>query len=68
VLALRPGPAPIESTGTGPATTVLSTDSGWLTTPRSVLIGFALLSLAVIASTFIASGRRRTEPLEWTEE
>jgi hypothetical protein len=33
-----------------------------------VLIGFGLLSLAIIASTFIASGRRRTEPPEWTEE
>jgi peptide/nickel transport system substrate-binding protein len=68
LLALRPGPAPVESTGTGTPTAVVSTDSGWLTTPRSVLIGFALLSLAIIASTFIASGRRRTEPPEWTEE
>jgi peptide/nickel transport system substrate-binding protein len=68
LLALRPGPAPVESTGTGGPVTVVSNDSGWLTTPRSVLIGFALLSLAVMASTFIASGRRRMEPPEWTEE
>jgi hypothetical protein len=33
-----------------------------------VLIGFGVLSLAIIISTFIASGRRRTEPPEWTEE
>jgi hypothetical protein len=68
LLALRPGPAPVESTGAGTPVAVTTSDSGWLTTPRSVLIGFGLLSLAVIASTFIASGRRRTEPPEWTEE
>jgi peptide/nickel transport system substrate-binding protein len=68
LLALRPGPAPVESTGTGTPVAVTTSDSGWLTTPRSVLIGFGLLSLAIIASTFIASGRRRTEPPEWTEE
>lgn len=67
LLALRPGPAPVESTGGTQAVTVVK-DSGWLTTPRSVLIGFGLLSLAIVASTFIASGRRRTEPPEWTEE
>jgi peptide/nickel transport system substrate-binding protein len=68
LLGLQPGPAPVESTGGGSAAAVVTTDSGWLTTPRSVLIGFGLLSLAIIASTFIASGRRRTEPPEWTEE
>jgi hypothetical protein len=67
LLALRPGPTPVESAG-GAATVTVVKDSGWLTTPRSVLIGFGLLSLAIIASTFIASGRRRTEPAEWTEE
>jgi peptide/nickel transport system substrate-binding protein len=67
LLALRPGPAPVAGAG-GPATVTVVKDSGWLTTPRSVLIGFALLSLAIVASTFIASGRRRTEPPEWTEE
>ncbi|HEY1480169.1 MAG TPA: ABC transporter substrate-binding protein, partial [Gaiellales bacterium] len=67
LLNLQPGPAPVASTGAGTPVAV-STDSGWLTTPRSVLIGFGLLSLAIIASTFIASGRRRTEPPEWTEE
>ena len=67
-LALQPGPAPVASTGGGTPAAAVTTDSGWLTTPRSVLIGFGLLSLAIIASTFIASGRRRTEPPEWTEE
>ncbi|MDX6570452.1 MAG: peptide/nickel transport system substrate-binding protein, partial [Gaiellales bacterium] len=67
-LALQPGPAPVASTGGGTPAAVVTTGSGWLTTPRSVLLGFGLLSLAVIASTFIASGRRRTEPPEWTEE
>jgi peptide/nickel transport system substrate-binding protein len=66
ILALQPGPAPVASTP-GAAETI-TTSSGWLTTPRSVLIGSALLSLAIIASTYIASGRRRNEPLEWTEE
>jgi peptide/nickel transport system substrate-binding protein len=66
-LSLQPGPAPVASTGGGTPAAV-TTHSGWLTTPRSVLIGFGLLSLAIIASTFIASGRRRTEPPEWTEE
>jgi peptide/nickel transport system substrate-binding protein len=68
LLGLQPGPAPVASTGGGTPATIVKTDSGWLTTPRSVLIGFALLSLAIVASTFIASGRRRTEPPEWTEE
>lgn len=67
VLALRLGPAPVESTG-GTTPAAVAASSGWLTTPRSVLIGSVLLSLAIIASTFIASGRRRTEPPEWTEE
>jgi peptide/nickel transport system substrate-binding protein len=66
-LALQPGPAPVASTG-GSAQVVTTTNTGWLTTPRSVLIGFGLLSLAIMASTYIASGRRRTEPPEWTEE
>ena len=48
--------------------TVSTGDNGWLTTPRSVLIGSVLISLAIMASSFISSGRRRTEPLEWTEE
>ena len=68
VLALRLGPAPVESTGGTTPVAVAAGSSGWLTTPRSVLIGFVLLSLAIIASTVIASGRRRTEPPEWTEE
>ena len=67
LLALQPGPAPVAGTGQ-PEAVAASTDSGWLTTPRSVLIGFGLVSLAIIASTYIASGRRRTEPPEWTEE
>jgi peptide/nickel transport system substrate-binding protein len=67
LLALQPGPAPVASTP-GAVEPVAVTSSGWLTTPRSVLIGSAILSLAIIASTFIASGRRRSEPLEWTEE
>ena len=32
-------------------------DDGWLTTPRSVLIGSVLIALAIIGSTFIASGQ-----------
>jgi peptide/nickel transport system substrate-binding protein len=67
ILALQPGPAPVAS-APGAAETTVATSSGWLTTPRSVLIGSVLISLAIVASTFIASGRRRTEPLEWTEE
>jgi peptide/nickel transport system substrate-binding protein len=66
LLALQPGPAPV-ATGQ-PEAVAASTDSGWLTTPRSVLIGSILISLAIIGSSFISSGRRRTEPLEWTEE
>jgi peptide/nickel transport system substrate-binding protein len=67
ILALKPGPAP--STGTaGPVAAAAATDDGWLTTPRSVLIGSVLISLAILGSSFISSGRRRTEPLEWTEE
>jgi peptide/nickel transport system substrate-binding protein len=67
ILALKPGPAP--STGTaGPVAAAATTDDGWLTTPRSVLIGSVLISLAILGSSFISSGRRRTEPLEWTEE
>jgi peptide/nickel transport system substrate-binding protein len=68
LLGLQPGPAPVASTGGVTPAAVGKADSGWLTTPRSVLIGFSLLSIAIIASTFIASGRRRTEPPEWTEE
>ncbi len=68
MLALQPGPAPVASAPGAAETTVATTSSGWLTTPRSVLIGSVLISLAIIASTYIASGRRRTEPLEWTEE
>jgi peptide/nickel transport system substrate-binding protein len=66
LLRLQPGPAPLASAGTQTVSVVR--DSGWLTTPRSVLIGFGLVSLAIIASTYIASGRRRAEPPEWTEE
>ena len=67
ILALKPVPAP-ATVVPGQVTTVSNAGSGWLTTPRSVLIGSLLISLAIIASSFIASGRRRTEPLEWTEE
>jgi hypothetical protein len=67
LLSLEPGPALVAGTP-GAVEPVVATSSGWLTTPRSVLIGFGILSLAIIASTFIASGRRRSEPLEWTEE
>ncbi len=67
ILALKAGPAPATAP-TGSVATVSTGDSGWLTTPRSVLIGSVLISLAIIASSFISSGRRRTEPLEWTEE
>ena len=69
ILALKPGPAPatVGPAGT-PVAAVANDDDGWLTTPRSVLIGSILISLAIIGSSFISSGRRRTEPLEWTEE
>jgi peptide/nickel transport system substrate-binding protein len=67
LLALQPGPAPVASTP-GQTVQVVQRSSGWLTTPRSVLIGSGILALAIIASTFIATGRRRSEPLEWTEE
>ena len=68
ILALKPGPAPAAvNPGTAAAVSTAS-DDGWLTTPRSVLIGSILISLAIMASSFIANGRRRTEPLEWTEE
>jgi hypothetical protein len=56
----------VVSPGTVAATNTAG--GGWLTTPRSVLIGSVLISLAIVASSFIGSGRRRTEPLEWTEE
>jgi peptide/nickel transport system substrate-binding protein len=65
--ALEPGPAPVAD-GSGATEPVVATSSGWLTTPRSVLIGSGILALAIIAATFIATGRRRGEPLEWTEE
>jgi peptide/nickel transport system substrate-binding protein len=67
ILALQPGPAPVAA-GTQPTVVAASASQGWLTTPRSVLIGSILISLAILGSSFIASGRRRTEPLEWTEE
>jgi hypothetical protein len=67
ILALKPGPAPALVTP-GSVATVGTADSGWLTTPRSVLIGSVLISLAILGTSFISSGRRRTEPLEWTEE
>ena len=50
------------------ASATVEPDEGWLTTPRSVLIGSVLISLAILGTSFIGSGRRRTEPLEWTEE
>jgi peptide/nickel transport system substrate-binding protein len=68
ILALQAGPEPAPTGGTPAATVTSTADDGWLTTPRSVLIGSVLISLAIIAASFIASGRRRTEPLEWTEE
>ena len=69
ILALKAGPAPAAvSAGTPVAVAAGTADDGWLTTPRSVLIGSILISLAIVASSFISSGRRRTEPLEWTEE
>jgi peptide/nickel transport system substrate-binding protein len=66
LLALQPGPAPVAAAA-APAASA-STDEGWLTTPRSVLIGAVLIALAILGSRFIAGGQRRTEPLEWTEE
>ena len=68
ILALQPGPEPVAAgTGSAPVAST-SSDDGWLTTPRSVLIGAALIALAILGSRFIGSGQRRTEPLEWTEE
>ncbi len=68
ILALKPGPAPATVSNGAPQAAAVSVDNGWLTTPRSVLIGSLLISLAILGSSFISSGRRRTEPLEWTEE
>jgi peptide/nickel transport system substrate-binding protein len=68
VLALQPGPEPAAVSPGAPVPAASTADDGWLTTPRSVLIGSVLISLAIVASSFISSGRRRTEPLEWTEE
>jgi len=68
ILALQPGPEPVAAgTGSAPVAST-SSDDGWLTTPRSVLIGAALIALAILGSRFIGGGQRRTEPLEWTEE
>lgn len=67
ILALRSGPAP-PTASSAPAAATASTDSGWLTTPRSVLIGSLLIAAAILGGSFISSGRRRTEPFEWTEE
>jgi peptide/nickel transport system substrate-binding protein len=67
ILALRSGPAPATASS-APAAATTTTDSGWLTTPRSVLIGSLLIGAAILGGSFISSGRRRTEPLEWTEE
>jgi peptide/nickel transport system substrate-binding protein len=67
ILALKPGPEPATGSA-GPVATTAATDDGWLTTPRAVLIGSVLISLSILASTFIAGRRGRTEPLEWTEE
>ena len=58
-MAAGTGAAPVASTSSG---------DGWLTTPRSVLIGALLIALAILGSRFIGKGQRRTEPLEWTEE
>jgi peptide/nickel transport system substrate-binding protein len=69
LLDLQPGPAAAAVNPGGPIQqVVVQKSSGWLTTPRSVLIGAAILAAAIVASTFIATGRRRREPLEWTEE
>jgi peptide/nickel transport system substrate-binding protein len=67
IQALKSGPPPATATSAPAAATVAAGD-GWLTTPRSVLIGSVLISLAILGTSFISSGRRRTEPLEWTEE
>ena len=67
ILALKSGPPP-ETATAAPAAATVEPDEGWLTTPRSVLIGSVLISLAILGTSFISSGRRRTEPLEWTEE
>ena len=66
-LTLAPGPAPASGSGT-PVAAVGRSSDGWLTTPRALLIGFALLAASILASAQLASGRRRVEPLEWTEE
>ena len=69
ILALQEGPEPVAAPTTGGGTVVAvgQAEDGWLTTPRSVLIGSVLISLAILGSSFI--GRRgRNEPLEWTEE
>ncbi len=66
ILALESGPAPATGTA-APVASAATGEDGWLTTPRSVLIGSVLISLAILGSSFI--GRRgRNEPLEWTEE
>ena len=67
ILALRPGPEPVAAGTTAPGGFEQQRD-GWLTTPRSVLIGAVLIALAILGSRFIGSSQRRTEPLEWTEE
>jgi peptide/nickel transport system substrate-binding protein len=67
ILALKSGPPPPTPTS-APAAAPVAADESWLTTPRSVLIGSVLISLAILGTSFISSGRRRTEPLEWTEE
>jgi hypothetical protein len=67
ILALKSGPPPPTATS-APAAAPVAADESWLTTPRSVLIGSVLISLAILGTSFISSGRRRTEPLEWTEE
>jgi peptide/nickel transport system substrate-binding protein len=67
ILALKSGPPPATATS-APAAATVAADDSWLTTHRSVLIGSVLISLAILGTSFISSGRRRTEPLEWTEE
>ena len=68
ILALKTGPRARDRHRRAGARPPSSADEGWLTTPRSVLIGSVLISLAILGTSFISSGRRRTEPLEWTEE
>ncbi len=69
LLALQPGPAAEAVNPGGPIQqVVIQKSDGWLTTPRAVLIGALILAAAIIAATFVATGRRRREPLEWTEE